>query len=386
MHMNGAARIDALRQEMAQAGLDALVVTRTGGVAYLAGVLVPWRTAIVVTPDADPELITVRNDIFRVLDQTWIQSHRTWEMANPDGFAEVVVDALKAKGLERGRIGVDLVTAAHPGALSAAEYLVWKDALPDAELVNGIAVLDRIMIIKDHSEIEALRRAAEMADLGMEAAFDAIAPGVTDLHVAGVAEAAMRSAGSEFVWSVTGTEVGSGYRQRYEAGFTVAASDKRIQRGDIVTVDVHPMYRCYLGDLALNAVVGEPTPEQLRLEAAWKAVADSIFAELRPGAVISDISRIAREVSESDEYGRHTIPFFGHGLGTDARIPPIISEANDAKLEKDMVFEVLVQTTVPHIGGLRLETAVHITDDGFEHLNKCPVELRVLDAEKPLKF
>jgi Xaa-Pro aminopeptidase len=51
-----------------------------------------------------------------------------------------------------------------------------------------------------------------------------------------------------------------------------------------------------------------------------------------------------------------------------------------------MVFEVLVQTTVPHIGGLRLETAVHITDDGFEHLNKCPVELRVLDAEKPLKF
>jgi Xaa-Pro aminopeptidase len=309
-----------------------------------------------------------------------MQNYRTWEMADPDGFAGVVVDSLKAKGVERGRIGVDLVTAAHPGALSAAEYLVFKDALPDAELVNGIGVLDRIMVVKDRWEIEALRRAAEMADLGMEAAFAAIAPGRTELHVAGVAEAAMRDAGNEFVWSVTGTEVGSGYRQSYEAGFTVAASEKRIQRGDIVTVDVHPMYRCYLGDLALNAVVGEPTRQQEQLEQAWKATADAIFEQLRPGVAIRDIAQAARAAADETEYGRHTIPFFGHGLGTDARIPPIISEANENALEKDMVFEVLVQTTVPSVGGLRLETAVHITEDGFAHLNRCPVELRRLPA------
>jgi Xaa-Pro aminopeptidase len=380
MDMNGSARIDALRSQMEQDGLDAVVVTRTGGIAYLAGVLVPWRTAIVVTADAEPELVYVSNDIARLLDQTWMQSYRTWEMADPDGFAGVVVESLKAKGVERGRIGVDLVTAAHPGALSAAEYLVWKDALPEAEIVNAIETLDRIMIVKDRAEIEPLRRAAEMADLGMEAAFRAIAPGVTELHVAGVAEAAMRDAGSEFVWSVTGTEVGSGYRQSYEAGFTVAASEKRIQRGDIVTVDVHPMHRCYLGDLALNAVVGDPTPQQEQLELAWKNTAEAIFAELRPGAVISEVARAARAAADEHEYGRHTIPFFGHGLGTDARIPPIISESNPNRLEKNMVFEVLVQTTVPSIGGLRLETAVLITDDGFEHLNRCPVELRRLDA------
>jgi Xaa-Pro dipeptidase len=382
MDMNGPARVDAVRREMESASLEALVITRTGGIAYLAGVLVPWRTAVVITLDSEPELVTVTNDVARVRDQAWLPARRTWEMADPEGFASTVVDALRDAGIEQGQVGVDLVTAQHPGALSAAEYLHFRNALPKVELVNALEVLDRIMLIKGRDELEALRRAAEMADVGMEAAFKTIAPGVTEFEVAGRAEAAMRAAGNEFVWSVTGTEVGSGYRQSYEAGFTVAPSSKRIQRGDIVTVDVHTMHRCYLGDLALNAVVGDPTPEQQRLEAAWKASADAILASLRPGVAIADVARAAREAAAEHEYGAYTIPFFGHGLGTDARIPPTITEANSGTLELDMAFEVLVQTTVPQIGGLRLETAVHITETGYAPLNRCPIELRVIDPAR----
>jgi Xaa-Pro aminopeptidase len=250
--------------------------------------------------------------------------------------------------------------------------------MPRAEWVNGIAALDRVMLVKDHAETEMLRRAAEVADLGMEAAFDAIEPGRTELEVAGIAEAAMRTAGNEFVWSVTGTEVGSGYRQSYERGFTVAPSQKRIQRGDIVTVDVHPMIGCYLGDLAANAVVGEPTEAQRELEQAWAGIAETILGELKPGAAIADVSISAFTAAQESGYGEYTLPVFGHGLGTDARIPPSVHAGNPDHFEEGMVFELFIQTTVPEVGGLRLEAATRITSTGYELLNKWPIELGVL--------
>lgn len=78
-------------------------------------------------------------------------------------------------------------------------------------------------------------------------------------------------------------------------------------------------------------------------------------------------------------YADYTLPFFGHGLGTDARIPPAVHAGNPDRLEQGTVFELFAQTTVPEVGGLRLETAILITDTGHELLNKCPIELRVLE-------
>lgn len=373
------ARLGAIQAAMGEAELDGLVVTRSGGITYVAGCLALWRTAVVIPREGDPELITVQQDVNRLLDVTWMSRSRTWQMADPDGFVKRIADSLLDLGISSGRVGFDLGGGQHTGVLSATEYLALGEALPGIEMVNGMPTLDRVMLVKDRPEIELLRRAAEIADLGMEAAFAAIAPGRTELEVAGQAEAAMRSAGNEFVWSVTGTEVGSGYRQSYAEGFTVAPSGKRIQRGDIVTVDVHPMYGGYLGDLALNAVLGTPTPEQQKLASAWQGVANSILEGLRPGAVISEVARKARRTAEQTGYGSFTVPFFGHGLGTDARIPHAITEDNHARLEANVAVEVLLQMTVPKIGGLRLETAVLITEAGHEPLNRTPIELRVIE-------
>jgi Xaa-Pro dipeptidase len=377
--MNNEARLRRIQRSMKTDGLDALVITRNGGIAYAAGVLAPWRTAVVVTADG-VELLIVRYDAARVLDLTWIDEHRIWDLGDPDAFSNTVAATLRDHGVGGGRIGVDLVSAEQTGALSASEYLTLARALPDAEWVNGIAALDRVMLVKDHDETELLRRAAEVADLGVEAAFDAIEPGRTELEVAGIAEAAMRSAGNEFVWSVTGTEVGSGYRQSYKHGFTIAPSQKRIQHGDIVTVDVHPMIGCYLGDLAMNAVVGEPTEAQRELENAWVGIAETILDGLKPGAAIADVSIAAFTAAQESGYGDHTLPFFGHGLGTDARIPPSVYAGNPDHFEEGMIFEIFLQTTVPEVGGLRLETATRITSTGYELLNKCPIELRILDS------
>lgn len=373
------ARLLSIQEAIADSGLDGLMVTRTGAISYVAGCFVPWRTGIAIPREGEPELIILRYDARRLLDQCWIQRHRTWEITEEDSFALALVDSIKGWNLSRGRVGLELGGAQHPGVLSATEYQLITENSGDLEFSQGRHVLDRLMLHKTGAEVELLRRAAEIADVGMEAAFAAIAPGRTELEVAGHAEAAMRAAGNEFVWSVTGTELGSGYRQWYEEGFTVQPSNKRIQRGDIVTVDLHPMYECYLGDLALNAVVGEPSPEQQSLAAAWKAVCETILESLRPGEVIADIARAAKSTAEKSGYGDYLMPLLGHGLGTDARIPPIIIESNDERLEPNTIVEVHVHMSVPGVGGLKLETATLVTEDGCERLDKTPIELHIID-------
>lgn len=185
----------------------------------------------------------------------------------------------------------------------------------------------------------------------------------------------MRTAGSEFNWSVTRTEVGSGYRQAYKDGFTVLPSEKLIQRGDLVTFDLHPMYQGYMGDFAINAVVGSPTAEQRRLADAWETVVDRLISELGPGVVIDEVARAAEMTAQETDFADSFISFFGHGLGTTARIEPTIVPGNEGVLEPNTIVVALTYVGEPDIGGLRLEVPVLITEGGHEVLSKVPLEL-----------
>src|SRR3546814_14718515 len=97
--------------------------------------------------------------------------------------------------------------------VGASEYLELKDLLPNADIRNGVDILDDVMLIKDAAEIERLRFAAHVADKGFNAGRNAVRAGVTENSVAGALEKANRDHGSTWAWALTGgTEVGSGNR------------------------------------------------------------------------------------------------------------------------------------------------------------------------------
>lgn len=367
-----------IQSAMAQADLDGLVLTRNGTVTYMTGALSPWRTAVVIPSDGEPEVVAVQYDIDRLMDQTWIRQSRAWDMADEDSFGDAVAQSVKAVLPRARKIGLEIGGGQHQGVISASEYRLLMDKLKAVELVPAMKLLDELMMLKSPAELELLRRAAEITDVGMEAAFAHIAPGRTELEIVGQAEAAMRTAGNEFVWSVTGSELGSGYRQSYNKGFTALPSTKRIQHGDMITIDLHSTFEGYLGDLALNAIVGKPSAEQEKLHSAWRYVCDALMDALRPGVIIGDAARAAHAAADDQGYGAHLMPFLGHGLGTDARIPPTVTEKNEDRLAEGATLVAHVHMAVPGIGGLKLETATVVSSTGCERLDRTPFELRVI--------
>jgi len=370
-------RVEKIRRAMRQAGVDAVVCTRLQSIAYVAGVFAPapWRGAVLIPMAADVQFIAMGADLARTRSETWIKTFHVWDRAQPASFVDMMVGALREANAASGRVALEMRPPVVAGLMTVPEYLALRAALPRWDVVEAIDLVDSVMVIKEPAEVELIRRAAEIGDYGLLAGFRAIRPGATENQVAGAAERALRDAGSSWSWAETGgTEVGSGERSAYAGGVCQPATNKVIQWGDTVVVDVHPTYELYTCDTCGTALVGRPTDAQRRLERAWQEVTASIVGALRPDASIGDVARAGLKRAEALGYLEFTVPTFGHGLGTCVGgLAPFIWEGNRDKLQASTLVIVLTAIAEPRVGGARLELPVMVTEDEPLVLGRVPV-------------
>jgi Xaa-Pro dipeptidase len=371
-------RVKALAASLKTAGVAAYVGTRQASLHYLYGAFMPWRGAVIVTSDGACEVVYWAMDAARVKEEGAGFPLHTFTFAD---FPSQISDRLKAHGCERGTLGLDLM---HPGAaqvapgmLTAHEYFQLQEALPQAKLVNGVQFIDDLMLIKSPAEIERLRLAAHVSDVGFRAGYDAIAEGVTENHVAGAIEAAIRDCGSVWSWAVTGgTEVGSGLRTGYHLGVTQQASDKKIGRNEFVILDLHPMLNLYLADTAIPVFFGTPNTAQKRLIDCWEEVAQTMLDSLKPGKRVADCAAEGIKVFEKRGMAEYGLPLFGHGLGTCARTRPFLNLRSDDIVQENMVIALGTHLYHPEIGGMRLEYPILIGPHGSEPLVDTPAKVQ----------
>jgi Xaa-Pro aminopeptidase len=332
---------------------------------------------LVVPKEGEPLGIWWERDWARIAQEGWLGKNLSW--GSGQSLVEVIVKALKEMGADRGRVAFEFKAAGGRvamGILHAFEYLDLKEKLPGLAMTDGCPLLDEVMLIKEKEEVVLMRQAAAIADSGFLAVENMIRPGLTENQVAGVAEGAMRSLGSEWNWSLSGgTEVGSGPRTAYPGGLTQPATDKIIQAGENIILDLHPMYRLYMADAAYNLILGRPSSEQARLAGVWEEAVAALLGETRPGVKISQAAKAAHQVFIKNDLGDHCLSSFGHGLGVDSRVTPSVGLQNDSCFQENMAFAAGVHLYVPGIGGMRLELPTLVTGRGAEPL--CKYALKV---------
>jgi len=366
-------RVAEFQKIMQAEGIDASFLTRRFVIGYFTGAFTPWSSALYIPASGEPVLITFEVDVPRVKAESYFQDVRGWILR----LFDCIDDIVTRNGLSKGKLGFELGTAVDVGVLTAGEYLEFKEQFPETSIVSVLDAVNEMQLIKTTEEIELMRRAAEAVDLGEQMAFEALSIGITETELAGYAELGMRKAGSMFNWCVTGTEIGAGYNQSRPMCFTSIPSHKRVQYGEIVTVDIHSMYDLYISDLSLNCIIGQPTKAQMKLADDWKSLAEYMMSRLKPGTVCGDLfSEFYGKACEMgvDDY---IVPSFSHGLGLDARIPPSINPGSEFVLQENMAIELILQMTQPNVGGMRLEYPIIIRVLGAEPLSKMPLDLRI---------
>ena len=257
---------------------------------------------------------------------------------------------------------------------------MFQRANPMVKVVDIASVMDEMRMIKDESEIELMKRAAQVAKVGIETAASTLKPGVSENEVGGETEYAMRKAGGHGV--ATPVFVNSGVRSGWLHG---TATDKTIELGDLVVVDVVPRYRGYCANLTRTFVIGPPNAKQLDMFGTYRQAQATVIETLRPGVRNRELDAAAQAVFAQGGYGDSYVSGISHSIGLDfEEMPrPTIHPADSRiELRNDMVVTVGHSVlSVPGVGGVRIEDTFHLKSDQPERLTDCdvPFELLVCD-------
>jgi len=380
IHLDRTARHARIRAELERQGIDVMIGSRPGTVSYMAGAYLPWRSVALVPRDGEPVVFTFLIDQARIEHESWLDEVVAYVPQPGADLWDLVIARLRAWGLDRARIGLELGHSirTQQGYLTSTELDTIRAALPDANFVDALPVVDRVAFIKEPGEIALMRQSTAMADAAIARVGEQIEVGMTETMVAGIGEMELRRLGSEYHWSVTGgSEVASGYRAAWPFCGTTPASQKILQAGENVIVDFHPCHRGYLSDLGHNIFLGEMNAEQRRLADAFGDAAHVLVDAIRVGSTVRDVCRAVTAELDRSGYLPHAIPIYGHGIGMIGNEWYVAlvdnEEFGSIVLEENVVEIAFLCVTIPGVAGFRLECPVLATPSGGELLCSTPL-------------
>ncbi len=355
-------RVRRAQEGMRAHGIDAYLVLTHDDHRWLLGEDRPHPRAI-VPAQGPPVVVCFRGEEDEVRES----------LGGPGGVEDVQVFATVGqqikdvvgvmKGLRGGRDG--LVVAVQMSFSTPAFLLdLFRKANPRVRVVDVAPVMDPLRMVKEPEEIACMERAARAADAGMTAALAAIRPGVTELDVAAEAEHAMRQAGGQGV--ATPIFVNSGRRSSWLHG---DATERTLEAGDLVVVDLVPRFRGYCANLCRTFVVGAPPSEpQARLLAAYERARGAALRAIAPGVVVNDVDLSARSALAETGWGEWYVPGICHGIGLafeERPMPTIHPSHAQTPLVEGMTLAVGHSIlAVPGIGGARTEDTYRVTAGG----------------------
>jgi Xaa-Pro aminopeptidase len=352
------------QERLADAGADATVLFPSPNLYYLAGFHeepMERHLLLFVPPDASPTFVAPTMYREQLRDESWVEDVRTWDDGDdPVALIRDVVDELDLAG---GRVLVD-------STMWARFTQDLRAAVPDADWGLADEVLAPLRKRKDDAELDAMRRAAAVAD---EVARDVRAlgddaVGLTETELADDVERRLSAAGGEELsFDVVVGSGPNGAKPHHRHG------DRVLERGDPVVLDFGARVDRYPSDQTRTVVFAGDPPDGF--EAAFDAVRDAQQAgveAVEPGVPAEAVDRAARDVIEDRGFGDAFTHRTGHGVGLDVHEEPYVVEGNDEPLEPGMVFSVEPGVYLDGEFGVRVEDLVVVTDDGCERLNDSP--------------
>jgi Xaa-Pro aminopeptidase len=260
--------------------------------------------------------------------------------------------------------------------LAAAPRRFLPRWLADAErsfaIEDGTALVDRLLMHKLPAEIDAIRRAAKIADDAYVAFRDGVRIGRPQYELVADVEAYLRSGGCPDNFMI----IGSGGKD--VLGMT-PPSDRRIAAGDLVTTELTPCVEGYYVQICRTVVVGAASAAQRRAFALYREALEAGVAAVKPGATAADVARAENDVFRKFGLGDYVTSKWtrvrGHGLGLFCDSKPHILEDVDTPLVPGMALIVHPNTYHPEVGYLVLGDSVVVTENGCEVLTATPREL-----------
>jgi Xaa-Pro aminopeptidase len=382
---NPPSRSEQIRGFLQKNSLQAWIAWRPDELLMLSGYFPFWGASLLVCfAEAEPLLfvpqIEPRDHVpagLRVQEYPW------GDLKCADPYSVVVGligDELRRAGISSEQVGMN------PGAARTSLPIQAGEQIPIPEDFAGQltaiaakreprcrATFADLYLRKTPDEIQAIRLANRVANVGLQAFFETLRPGITEAEVAAAVESAIyRRIGSERIFHSRGWAMVQSGPNSADAGRFNRSTGRRLEKGDLVLIELATCVNGYWSDLTRTAAVGSPKEEIEPILTIAKDAQRAAVDAIRPGVSAAYIDAMARDKIAAKGLAAFFPHHTGHHVGFRYHDPGfLIAPGVDAKLEPGMVITIEPGVYAPERGGgARIEDNVLVTESSHEVLSR----------------
>ena len=362
-------RIEKLNAIAETKMVDAFLITSAASLKYLSGYFFyfeygpsPFQflpAALFAIPGKTASLVIADNELHQLATihpEISIKPYLSYVYETPLEFtAQFLIQLkqlVKQTRIDKARIGIE------PNSLSITIAQSLTSQFPEIEFVDITADIANCRMVKDNDEIDFIRKAARLSDIGQASVLTHAKPGITELELFNLVRDNIEASVGKRVPLMA--DLSSGINASSGGGMP---TNKIINTGDLILSDFTPCLNGYWGDSCNTIVVGDATASQKNNFTLVKEALEIGINAIRPGVQALEIDALMRKHIGS--YPHHS----GHGVGTMNHEEPRIVPYNKTELQPNMVI-ALEPAIYEKDFGIRLEHLVVVTETGCEVLTK----------------
>lgn len=351
------ARLAKLQRIVKDKGLDALLVSHLPHIQYLVG-YTGSNGLLIVPAQGKPHFFTD----FRYKAQVKLEVvGAKISIVERDRFIQ---DALVERQLfsDYDSLGFE---KAH---ISFTLYDFLRTKFRHVKLVPEMEMVEKLTMIKSEDEINVLRGAAAIGDKVFEKVLDILKPGMTEREVAAEIAYQTRLLGGER--DAFNIIVASGERSALPHG---AASDKKIRKNELVTLDFGCVFKGFNSDMTRTVAMGRVSTELQKIYEIVRVAQQRTIDKVHAGMNAREIDTIARDYITLHGYGSKFGHSTGHGLGIEVHEMPSLNQRGERfKLDANQVVTIEPGIYLEGVGGVRIEDDIVVRRENCEVLTTSP--------------
>ena len=294
-----------------------------------------------------------------------------------------VVRILMKNGVTTGTLGVVGLN----NTLKLEDYNYIKQELPELELVDATIEFDRVRSIKSDSEIEGIREANRIIEVGFQEIIKNIKVGMTEEEITAHAYKAVHELGAKDTLFLTHSSENPGEVEPYQLN----PRSRVMKHGNylVVSLEITGPSGHWI-EYSRMFCFGERNEEMERIASAVEE--GILYAEktLKPGVKVTDVQKEIERIAFRNGYGCGHLT--GHGIGQDVIERPLIASQTKTNfigvevpterdedllyLKEGMVISFHPQMVDPNlVHSAYMSDLFVITADGCERLSKTNHEV-----------
>jgi len=362
-------RMRRLRQQVAEAGLEAFLVSSEDSIYYLTGVsyrplerpffilVRPQASLILLVPALEQEHLRAAPNVDEILHY--------WDYPAPagQGWAERLLELLD--GLRQ--VGVE---PSLPQEIASRLAHLPPRTLP---------LVEELRVVKSPSEVEMIRDTARYADVAVEKLLAASYYGVSELELFAQGRAVQLQIMKESGYDVLTSSVlvGSWPAPLSAQPHGVPTIADRLEGGPHIAL-AFLRVNGYAAECERTYFLSPPREEERAVFAAMMEARRRAFAMVRPGVGCAEIDAATKAFLHQEGHGGRLLHRTGHGFGLGNHEAPWVAEGSTDVLRENMLISIEPGIYLPGVGGIRHSDTVLVTRDGYESLTRAPTDLASL--------